>query len=231
MIEHYVTWGIDRAKIFHVTNGQTNYGRDAPIASPAGPKRRFGFFGQMVDVKGVQIILRAVAILRAEGFTDFTVDINGDNVRYASPVVRAEIEAFFTSEEARPVEERLVFNNGSYHVDQLRSRMARVDWCIVPSIWWEIFGLVISEAWMFRRPVICSNVGGMAERVQDEVFGLHFQMGDARALAQVMRRACTEEGLWERLSAATPQPPTRVAMVDGYKQLYGLSKRDTAHAV
>ena len=38
--------------------------------------------------------------------------------------------------------------------------MARVDWSIVPSTWWEIFGLVISEAWMFGKPVICSNRGG-----------------------------------------------------------------------
>ena len=223
MIEHYVTWGIDRAKIHHVTNGQKNYGRDAAIAVPHGPKRRFGFFGQMVDVKGVHIILRAVTILRAEGFTDFSVDLNGDNVRYASPAIREEIADFLEKEEARPMEERIVFDNGSYHVDQIRSRMARVDWCIVPSIWWEIFGLVISEAWMFRRPVICSNVGGMAERVADDVFGLHFQMGDPKALAQVIRRACTEEGLWDRLSAALPEPPPRDTMVAGYKEVYGLT--------
>ena len=110
--------------------------------------------------------------------------------------------------------------NGSYHIDQLHMRMARIDWCIVPSIWWEIFGLVISEAWMFGKPVICSNVGGMAERVTDEVDGLHFEMGDPRALAAVMRRACTEDGLWQRLHAALPQPPTRAEMADGYLELY-----------
>ena len=89
--------------------------------------------------------------------------------------------------------------NGPYHVNELASRMARVDWCIVPSVWWEIFGLVISEAWMFKRPVIASNVGGMKERISDGVDGLHFNVGDARSLAEVMRRACTEEGLWDKL--------------------------------
>jgi len=28
----------------------------------------------------------------------------------------------------------------------------------VPSVWWEIFGLVISEAWMFGRPVIAQSI-------------------------------------------------------------------------
>ena len=113
-----------------------------------------------------------------------------------------------------------MFNNGSYHVDELPSRMSRVDWCIVPSIWWEIFGLVISEAWMFGKPIICSNVGGPAERIANEVDGLHFQMGDHRALANTMRRACTEEGLWDRLAAALPAPPTREAMVEAFLDLY-----------
>ncbi len=219
MIEHYVRWGIPRERIAHVTNGQQNHGGNLPPA-PAGPKRRFGFFGQFVDVKGVWLILRAVQILRSEGVSGFTVDLNGDNLRYASAARREEIEAFLAEEALLPPDQRIVRNNGSYEVAQLRSRMARVDWCIVPSVWWEIFGLVISEAWMFGKPVICSNVGGPKERVIDGVSGLHFEMGDAQALALVMLRAMTEEGLWERLHAGLPVPPTRETMVDGYMQVY-----------
>ena len=222
MIEHYVRWGLPREKIHHVTNGQRNYGIAARAAAAEGPKRRFGFFGQMVDAKGIHIILRAVAILRGEGFCGFTVDINGDNLRYASESIRGEIEVFLASEQALPPEERIVINNGSYQVDQLASRMARVDWCLVPSIWWEIFGLVISEAWMFGKPVICSNVGGPAERIRHDVDGLHFEMGDPQTLAQTIRRACTEEGLWERLVANLPEPPQRGTMVRGFREVYGL---------
>ncbi len=75
---------------------------------------------------------------------------------------------------------------------------------------------------MFGRPVICSNVGGMAERINNEVSGLHFEMGSSAALAQVIRRACTEEGLWDRLVAALPEPPARDTMLQGYRQVYGL---------
>jgi glycosyltransferase involved in cell wall biosynthesis len=220
MIGQYVRWGIPAEKISHVTNGQRNYAHAGwlPAASPA--HNRFGFFGQYVDVKGVQIILRAVALLRASGFTDFSVDLNGDNLRYASAAVREEIENFLAQEAERPVEERIVTDCGSYEVSQLQGRMSRIDWCIVPSIWWESFGLVISEAWMFGRPVICSNAGGMAERNQHDVNALLFEMGDARALADSMRRACTEDGLWERLRENLPAPPSRDEMVDGYLRVY-----------
>ena len=221
MIEHYVRWGIDRDKITHVTNGQQDYS----IASTVIPSRRtkhnrFGFFGQLVDNKGVWVLLKAVQILRDEGFTDFSIEINGHNLQYASAARRAEIEAFQAAEEALPPGEQLVTFNGSYHTDQLSNLMSRVDWCVVPSVWWEIFGLVISEAWMFKKPVIASNVGGPAERITNEVNGLLFQVADATALAETIRRACTEEGLWEQLVAGITPPPTRDAMVDGYVRIY-----------
>ncbi|HKF02957.1 MAG TPA: glycosyltransferase [Candidatus Sulfotelmatobacter sp.] len=223
MIDRYAAWGIDRKKLLHIANGQADCSRGIKLPVPAGPKRRFGFFGQMIDVKGIQIILRAVALLRAQGFTNFTVELNGDNLRYATPIVREEIETFLAEEEKLPYAQRIVQNNGSYQVDQLASRMARIDWSIVPSLWEEAFGLVVSEAWMFRRPVICSNVGGLAERVTNEVNGLHFQIGDPHALAAVMQRACTEADLWERLSAAIPQPPSVTKMVSEYRGAYGLA--------
>jgi glycosyltransferase involved in cell wall biosynthesis len=191
-------------------------------------KHRFGFFGQLHDSKGAHIVLRAVDLLRADGMTDFHVEINGDNMRFASAPVRAEIEAFLAAEQQRPPSQRLVTYNGSYHVDQLQQRMSRIDWCIVPSTWWEAFALVISEAWMFGKPVIGSNVGAMAERVSDDVDGLLFDMGDPRSLAAVMRRACTEDGLWQRLHDGVPEPPSRGAMADGYLLLYHDAATSTA---
>lgn len=221
MIEHYVDWGIPREKIVHVTNGQTDRCGGFERTMPARTRNRFGFFGQMVDVKGVHVLLRAVTLLRGQGFTDFQVELNGDNLRYASAPIRSEIESFLADEAALPAAERIVTDNGSYQQDQLESRMARIDWCVVPSVWWEIFGLVISEAWMFGKPVICSNVGGPRERVSHDVDGLHFNIGDPRALADAIRRASAEPGLWDRFRTALPPPPPRAAMVAGYLEVYG----------
>lgn len=228
MIGHYTAWGIGTERIRHVTNGQRSYATPAQAPAKRGRPRdgsgaarnRFGFFGQMIDAKGVHVILRAVALLRGQGFTDFAVEINGENLRYASEGIRREIEDFLAAEAALPQAERLVSYNGGYHVGDLGQRMAAVDWVVVPSTWWEIFCLVISEAWMFGRPVICSNVGGPAERVRDGVDGLHFAVGDARALAAAMHRAATEPGLWGRLAGNLPAAPGREMMVEGFMAAY-----------
>jgi glycosyltransferase involved in cell wall biosynthesis len=220
MIRHFAEWGLPAEKIAHVPNGQRRYGSAQPKAVRPAHRNRFGYFGQMHDTKGVHIILRAVRILRARGFTDFRVDLNGANIHFATPAMRTEVETFLAAEAMLPADQQIVFDNGSYHVDQLTARMGRVDWCIVPSVWWEIFGLVISEAWMFGKPVICSDVGGMKERVADGVDGLHFGMGDPQALAACIHRAATEEGLWQSLHDNLPEPPARDAMGDNYLRLY-----------
>ncbi len=40
-----------------------------------------------------------------------------------------------------------------------------MDWVVTPSIWWENAPLVIDEAFAQKRPVIASDMGGMAESV------------------------------------------------------------------
>jgi len=220
MIERYASWGLDPAKIVHVTNGQPDYSRGRIAVSPREKRNRFGFFGQLVDNKGLWVILQAITQLRAQGFTDFTVEINGDNRQYASDARRAEFEAFIAAESELPVGARSVIFNGSYSVQQLPERMARLDWVIVPSVWWEIFCLVISEAWMFRRPVIASNVGGPGERITHEKDGLLFEVADPSSLAQAMRRACSEEGLWKRLVEGITPPASADTMADGYLSIY-----------
>src|SRR5207248_245924 len=49
MLDHYAEWGIDRAKLFHVTNGQRDYassnGTASPVTNDTREKyNRFGFF-------------------------------------------------------------------------------------------------------------------------------------------------------------------------------------------
>jgi glycosyltransferase involved in cell wall biosynthesis len=93
---------------------------------------------------------------------------------------------------------------GEYDHRQLPALMENVDWVVVPSIWWENSPLVIQEAFLHGRPVICSDIGGMAEKVADGVNGLHFRAGSATNLADTLRRAVGTSGLWERLRSGVP---------------------------
>ena len=64
--------------------------------------------------------------------------------------------------------------------------------------------------------MICSDIGGMAEKVTDGVNGLHFRVGDPDSLAAAIRRAVATPGLWERLRAGIPPVhrwPTHAAVL------------------
>jgi glycosyltransferase involved in cell wall biosynthesis len=82
-----------------------------------------------------------------------------------------------------------------------------VDWVVVPSVWWETGPLVVWEAFQYGRPVICSDIGGMSEKVADGVNGLHFRRGDAVDLAAAMQRAMETPGLWDTLRGGIPSRP------------------------
>jgi hypothetical protein len=75
---------------------------------------------------------------------------------------------------------------------------------VVPSIWLENAPLTILEAFLAGVPVVCSDLGGMAEMVEDGVSGLRFRPGDAEDLREKLLRLVREPGLLERLRRGIP---------------------------
>jgi glycosyltransferase involved in cell wall biosynthesis len=93
---------------------------------------------------------------------------------------------------------------GKYRQETLPELMRDIDWVVVPSIWWENSPLVIQEAFLHGRPVICSDIGGMAEKVSDGVNGMHFRVGDAGSLASAIRRAVASPATWDEMRRGIP---------------------------
>jgi glycosyltransferase involved in cell wall biosynthesis len=54
---------------------------------------------------------------------------------------------------------------------------------IFPSLWDEVFGLVVVEAYAVGLPVIASNIGSLSSLIKHQKTGLHFRPGDAKDLA------------------------------------------------
>jgi glycosyltransferase involved in cell wall biosynthesis len=110
--------------------------------------------------------------------------------------------------------------------------MAEIDWVVVPSRWWENSPLVIQEAFLHGRPVICSDIGGMAEKVSDGVNGLHFRAGDAGSLALALERAATSADLWRTLQSQVPAIYDMESHIDSLRALYAdqLERRALAAA-
>jgi glycosyltransferase involved in cell wall biosynthesis len=222
----YIAWGLPAEKLHVVTNAQQDYSKidyrvSIPSTGRGAPKNRFGFFGQLVDNKGLGVVFEALRIYDEAYNEPITVDLNGTNIRFASEDFRRKFDDFLTA--AKDLRHIRVQYVGGYSMGDLASRMDRVDWVLVPSTWWEIFGLVVSEAFMFRKPPIVSNIGGIGERVRHEHDGLLFDVGDPMRLAETMHRCVSEDGLHARLAANSPGVPPVEEVVRAHCEVYGVT--------
>lgn len=103
-----------------------------------------------------------------------------------------------------------------------RLRSARC--LVVPSLWYETFGLVVLEAAALGIPAIVPAGTAPAELVRDGETGLLFERGDADDLAAQLRK-CKDDALLARFSAAAydrfwNKPPTMNAHVDNLLSAY-----------
>lgn len=194
----YIKWGIPPEKIMH-----EDYGRNPAAPNPdppgAGSRRRIAFIGQMTPFKGVDVLLEAMKIL-ADQEVQVELLLYGGNLEHQPEHFREKVAALLELTQSN------VDYRGTYSQAQLPGLMSEVDWVVVPSIWAETGPLVIHEAFAHHRPVICSDVGAMLERVQDGVNGLHFRRGEPESLAEKIRHAVETEGLWERMHARLGDP-------------------------
>ena len=194
--QRYIEWGIPPEKIVF-----EDYGRP-PVQSIAGdtvdrPRTRLGFFGQLSPYKGIQVLLRAMGHLQQSG-VDAHLFVHGANIELHGGEFETEVRNLLDASEGN------VTMMGPYRHEALPNLMAAIDWVVVPSTWWENSPLVIQEAFLHGRPVICSNVGGMAEKVQDGVNGMYFVRGNPGELARKIGIAVSTPGLWDRLHAGIP---------------------------
>jgi len=100
--------------------------------------------------------------------------VHGANLEHQSPEFQKKIEEL----RAPLIKQGVVQWVGPYQPHELRSRMAGIDWVIVPSVWWENSPMVIQEAKVCGRPLLVSNIGGMAEKVNNGIDGMTISAGN-----------------------------------------------------
>lgn len=193
LAQRFIDWGLPAQKLTVLENGRQVY----PAAphrqlSPENKRNQFGFFGQINPYKGVLLILEAVEHLVNNNFQDFHVNLFG-NIASGFPEFKVEFLEFLNKYQG------FVTHHGRYEQAEIPALIQLVDWVIVPSVWWENSPLVIQEVFMHKRPIICSDIGGMAEKVAHEKTGLHFKVRNAASLAKTINTASDDVQLWSNL--------------------------------
>jgi glycosyltransferase involved in cell wall biosynthesis len=191
LLERYRQWGVASERLIQIDNGQPEVVGMPDDVEVDGLCRTFGFFGQLSELKGIFVFLEAIRRLPR------TVR---DSARFIVHGTSRNQQEVFKQQFAKRLSSlgSTVHFHGDYRQIDVSDLMRRVGWVVVPSIWWENSPLVIQEAFNHRRPVICSNIGGMAEKVENQRNGLHFIAGDTLDLAQRIEQAC-DALLWTTL--------------------------------
>jgi glycosyltransferase involved in cell wall biosynthesis len=109
--------------------------------------------------------------------------------------------------------------------------MARAIALVLPSIWYETFGLVLIEAFAAGMPVIASRIGGIPDLVEDGKTGLLVQPGDAADLADKMQWALENpERMAEMGLSARQVYKTRYTPAVNFAQLIAIYRQAGANA-
>jgi glycosyltransferase involved in cell wall biosynthesis len=216
--QRYIAWGIPSDRIVVLENAISQVQPPAPRPLAAGERRgMFSFFGQINPYKGLIQLLWAFLLLDQfppEETRGLRLVVHGANLGVNHPKF---IEAI-TQLLARAAH-RVHFAGGYDSRDQSRL-MAAVDWVVVPSIWWENSPLIIEEALAHRRPVICSNIGGMAEKVRPGKDGFQFAVGNPADLAGLLVRLAAGERIWEELQLTMRTPRPLDDVISRHMQIY-----------
>jgi glycosyltransferase involved in cell wall biosynthesis len=211
LMERYIAWGLARERISFIENGLPGAigAAPAPARGQGDAPWVFGYFGQLNPYKGIDVLLAAAELIAARPSLAARLSIRIHGTVVGQPA------AFRERLEAAVARHPFLSFAGPYQNPAVRPLMAACDYILMPSTWWENSPVVIQEAYAAGRPVICSGIGGMAEKVQDGVSGLHARVGDPADLVAVMQRAM-DPALAATLASGLPRPIDGVEMARQY---------------
>lgn len=159
---------------------------------------RLLFLSNLIESKGVLVLLDALKILKDKGYS-FICDFVGGETK--------EIDAkrFNEEVEKRGLNEIAIYQGRKYG-EEKEEVFEQADVFVLPT-YNETFGLVNLEAMAHKKPVVSTNEGGIPDVIKDGENGLVSEKKNPDSLAQCIGKLLASEELREKMGA------------DGYKKL------------
>ena len=137
----------------------------------------FLFVGSVDSRKGLHLLLEACAILKKQACHDYTLLVVGDGPQ------RQELEGFCQNHD---LAERVKWL-GRLDYGELGVFFRGADVFVLPTLE-DTWGVVVLEAMVLGKPVLCSKWAGAAEIVVDGENGYIFDPYNPEAIAEIMHR-------------------------------------------
>ena len=138
--------------------------------------------GRMVPRKGVDNVIRAIAILKHQYQIHARLLVVGGNAEHPDPVATPELGRLMALTQSLAVEDCVTFT-GQRRREQLRYYYSAAN-VFVTTPWYEPFGITPVEAMACGTPVVGTAVGGIKTTVVDGETGCLVPPNDPEALAE-----------------------------------------------
>ena len=187
----------DHNSYLHIPGDQItvkpNFSNDGSFSHSSKRGRHFLFIGRLSEEKGIHLLLNTFEN------SSYELVIAGEG-----PLLNTVKESCSRFSNIKYV--------GKLNENGVREALNDCSALVFPSICYETFGLVISEAYSHGCPVIASNIGSPSELVLEGITGLQFTAGDKRSLQSRLT-------LWQNLNEADREK-YRINCISLYKKLY-----------
>jgi glycosyltransferase involved in cell wall biosynthesis len=168
-----------------LTQGQPTSGLVEPCSAT---RPIFLYVGQVIPRKGLRFLLQACALLEKQGYDQYTLCIIGEGEE------RSALENLVQEQGL----EQCVQWIGSVNYHCLGTYFSWADVFVFPTLE-DIWGMVVSEAMTFGKPVLCSKWAGATEVIIDGGNGYVFDPYDPEKLSELMRRFISQPSLIETM--------------------------------
>lgn len=184
---------IDRVKIIRCGVDPAQFSKRQEMPNNTIPK--IGVIGRLVEKKGIDTLIKAVALLKKQG-QQVQLQIAG-----AGPL---ESTLILLVKQNKLTKEDVNFLGAIPHAE-VADLIKSLDMFVLPckeDNSGDVDGIpvVLMEAMLSGVPVISSELSGIPELVIDDTTGLLIQQNDINGLAQAISRYINEEGLTTRLT-------------------------------
>ncbi len=200
----YQEYGVDAGKLIVLPPGLEDCPA-VPRAPSSGRPLRIAYIGGLSWQKGVHVLVEAFG--RLGGGAELW--IGGDET--ADPAYVGRLRT------AGGPGVRFL---GRLSRDQVWTTLAQVDLVAVPTLWYETFSFIVSEAFTAGVPVIASRLGPLADRVRHDVDGLLVPAGDVEAWRAALRQIIDDPAYLERLRGGIQRPMSLTQHIDHLSEVY-----------
>jgi glycosyltransferase involved in cell wall biosynthesis len=163
--------GVPTEKVIRLPYFVAGIEKDIPQYQPG---KEFLYYGRLSEEKGIEVLLRALVLVPHAG-----LKIIGEG-KYIAALEKLSAQL--------GISDRVRFM-GALYAEELKTEIRSARAVIVPSIWYEVFGLVNVEAAALGKLVIASEIGGISETVIPGKSAWLFPAGEEKMLATLLNRA------------------------------------------